>query len=46
MLDRFGKGELIVLAVILLIMFGGKKLPQLGKGIGEAIKELKNSFKN
>lgn len=45
MLDRFGKGELIVLAVILLIMFGGKKLPQLGRGIGEAIKELKNSFK-
>lgn len=45
MFDRFGTGELIVLAVILLIMFGGRKLPQLGRGIGEAIKELKNSFK-
>lgn len=36
--------ELIIVALILLIMFGGKKLPELGKGLGESIKELKKTF--
>lgn len=42
----FGLGttELIIIAVILLVLFGGKKLPELGKGIGSAIKEFRKSF--
>jgi sec-independent protein translocase protein TatA len=41
----FGLGatELIVVAVIVVVMFGGKKLPELGKGIGAAIKNFKKS---
>jgi sec-independent protein translocase protein TatA len=40
-----GVTELIIIAVILLVLFGGKKLPELGKGIGEAIKEVKGATK-
>jgi sec-independent protein translocase protein TatA len=36
-----GTTELLILALILLVLFGSKKLPELGKGLGEAIKELK-----
>jgi sec-independent protein translocase protein TatA len=40
-----GATELIIIAIILLVLFGGKKLPELGKGIGDAIKEFKKSMK-
>ena len=43
--NSIGTTELIIIAVILLILFGGKKLPELGKGLGESIKELKKAFK-
>ena len=38
--------ELIIIAIILLILFGGRKLPELGRGLGESIRELKKSMKN
>ncbi len=40
-----GVGELVLIALILMLFFGPKKLPQLGKGIGEAIREFKKSGK-
>ncbi|PIV43806.1 twin-arginine translocase TatA/TatE family subunit [Candidatus Woesebacteria bacterium CG_4_10_14_0_2_um_filter_39_14] len=46
MFKSIGTTELIIIAVILLILFGGKKLPELGKGIGDAIREFKKSTKN
>lgn len=36
--------EIIIIAVILLVLFGGKKLPELGKGLGDSIKEFKKSL--
>lgn len=45
MLKNIGTTELIIVAVVLLILFGGKKLPELGHGIGESIKEFKKAFK-
>jgi sec-independent protein translocase protein TatA len=36
-------GELVLVVLILMIFFGPKKLPQLGKGIGEAIREFKKA---
>ncbi len=40
----FGLGptELIIIAIILLLMFGARRLPEIGKGIGGAIWEFKN----
>jgi len=46
MFRNIGTTELIVIFVILLVLFGGKKLPELGKGIGDAIREFKKSLKN
>jgi sec-independent protein translocase protein TatA len=38
-----GMGELVVIFLIVLLFIGPKKLPQLAKGLGESIKEFKNS---
>lgn len=42
----FGKVEiiLIIIGFILLLFVGGKKLPELARGIGEAGRELKKGF--
>ena len=40
-----GAPELIIILVILLILFGGAKLPGLAKGLGQSIKEFKKSTK-
>lgn len=45
MLNNIGATELLVVAALVLVFFGGKKLPELAKGIGEAIKEFKLSAK-
>lgn len=41
-----GPTELIVILVILLLLFGGSKLPSLAKGLGQSIKEFKNASKD
>jgi sec-independent protein translocase protein TatA len=41
-----GPTELIVVLVILLLLFGGSKLPGLAKGLGQSIKEFKNASKD
>lgn len=42
---NFGATELIIIAFILILLFGSKKLPEFIKGIGLAIKEFKNAVK-
>lgn len=44
----FGMGptELIVILVILLVLFGGSKLPGLAKGLGQSVKEFKKATKD
>jgi sec-independent protein translocase protein TatA len=37
-------GELVVILLIVVILFGASKLPQLGKGLGEGIRSFKKSF--
>lgn len=41
-----GMPELIIIGVIVLLLFGGKKLPELGAGLGKSIREFKNAFKD
>ncbi len=40
-----GFKEVLILAIIILLLFGGKKIPELMKGLGTGIKEFKNSVK-
>ncbi len=42
----FGLGprELIILAFILVLLFGAKKIPELARSIGEAVRHIKNGF--
>ena len=41
-----GAPELVVILVILLVLFGGQKLPGLAKGLGQSIKEFKKAAKD
>ena len=40
-----GGGEWIIIALVILILFGGRKIPELMKGLGSGIKEFKNARK-
>jgi len=44
-MGRFGATEIIVILVIVLLLFGGKKIPELMKGLGTGIKEFKDASK-
>ena len=47
-LAPFGLGapELIVIALVLLLLFGGKKIPELMRGLGKGVKEFKDASKD
>jgi sec-independent protein translocase protein TatA len=36
--------ELLIILLIVVVLFGANKLPQLGKGLGEGIRSFKKSF--
>jgi sec-independent protein translocase protein TatA len=41
----FGLPELLVILVIVVVIFGASKLPQLGKGLGEGISNFRDGIK-
>ncbi len=41
-----GPWEIIIIFVVILLVFGGKKLPELARGLGEGIKEFKKASKD
>lgn len=41
-----GMTEILVIALIVILLFGGKKIPEFIKGIGEGIKEFKKASKS
>jgi sec-independent protein translocase protein TatA len=43
--ELFTPTHLIVLAVVAVVLFGGKKLPELGKGLGEGLRGFKDGMK-
>lgn len=46
MLQSIGVTEWLIIALIVVLLFGGKKIPELFKGIAEAIREFKKSSKD
>lgn len=45
-MGRFGGWEWLILLGILLLLFGANKLPGIGKGLGEGIRNFRNSFRS
>ncbi|MDD5440395.1 MAG: twin-arginine translocase TatA/TatE family subunit [Candidatus Omnitrophica bacterium] len=45
-MGRIGIGELIVILVIVLLIFGAARLPEIGKALGKAINEFKKASKD
>ncbi|MDD4592024.1 MAG: twin-arginine translocase TatA/TatE family subunit [Parabacteroides sp.] len=44
-LGNLGTGEIIIIAIVVLLLFGGKKIPELMKGIGKGVKNFKDGVK-
>lgn len=42
---RLGWPEILIILLIIFFLFGAKRLPEMGKGIGEGIKNFKKSLK-
>ena len=45
LLFGLGMQEIIVIALIVLLLFGGKKIPELMKGLGKGVKSFKDGIK-
>ncbi len=44
-MGRFGVTEMLIILVVVVLLFGGKKIPELMKGLGTGIKEFKDAAK-
>ncbi|TDD78200.1 twin-arginine translocase TatA/TatE family subunit [Flavobacterium caseinilyticum] len=45
-MGRLGVTEILIILAVVLLLFGGKKIPELMKGLGSGIKEFKNASKD
>lgn len=45
MFRNIGTTEIIIIAILIIILFGGKKIPELMRGIGQSIKEFRKASK-
>jgi len=46
LLGAIGPGSWVIIGIAILLLFGGKKIPELMKGLGSGIKEFKNAAKD
>lgn len=44
LLFNLGTGEIIVIVLVILLLFGGKKIPELMKGVGKGVKSFKQGL--
>ena len=45
MFKNIGTTEIIIIAILIIVLFGGKKIPELMRGIGQSIKEFRKASK-
>ena len=45
MLKNLGGVELLIISALLLLFFGGRKLPELSKGVADSVREFKRAAK-
>jgi len=45
LLGFVGPGQIAIIIAVVLLLFGGKKIPQLMRGVGSGIKEFKDGMK-
>jgi sec-independent protein translocase protein TatA len=46
MFGNFGAGELLVVFLVILVLFGSKKIPDLAQGLGKGLREFKKAVKD
>ena len=42
-MSRLGLAEILIIALIIILLFGGKKIPEFIKGVGEAVREFRKA---
>ena len=45
-LGNLGTGEIVIIAIVVLLLFGGKKIPELMRGLGKGIREFNSARAN
>ncbi len=45
-LGMIGPGQIAIIVIVVVLLFGGKKIPELMKGIGQGMKEFKKATKD
>ena len=46
MFGNLGAGEIMLIVLVILLLFGAKKIPELAQGLGKGMKEFKKSLKD
>jgi sec-independent protein translocase protein TatA len=46
MFDNMGMGELLIILLVVLVLFGSKKIPDLAQGLGKGIREFKKAIRD
>ena len=44
LIGNLGTGEILIIALIALLLFGGKKIPELMRGLGKGVKSFKDGM--
>jgi sec-independent protein translocase protein TatA len=45
-LGNLGTSEIVIIAILVLLLFGGKKIPELMKGLGKGVSQFKRGLKD
>lgn len=44
MFQNIGLGEILIIAIVLMVLFGGQKFPELARGIAQAMREFRTAL--